>query len=51
MHKHLPESNIEERTVTHDVIVVGEIPADLAIDSSIRHPIDLFSPYRLAAGK
>ena len=51
MDKHLPESNTEERTVTHDAIVVGETPSDLAIDSSIRHPIDLFSPYRLAAGE
>jgi len=51
MDKHLPESNTEERTVTHDVNMVGEIPADLAIDSSIRRPIDLFSPYRLAAGE
>jgi hypothetical protein len=33
------------------VIVVGEMPADPAIDSSIRHPIDLLSFYRLAAGE
>jgi len=49
MGRHLPESKTEERTVTHDVIVVGEILADLAIDGSTRHPIGLFSPDRLAA--
>jgi hypothetical protein len=49
MGRHLPESKTEERTVTHDVILVGEILADLAIDGSTRHPIDLFSPDRLAA--
>jgi hypothetical protein len=51
MGRHLPESKTEERTVTHDMVVVGEIPAGLAIDGSIRHPIDLFFPYRLAAGE
>ncbi len=49
MDRNLPESKTEERTVTYDVILVGEIPADLAIDGSIRHSIDLFYPYRLAA--
>lgn len=34
--------------MTYDVIVVGEILADLAIDGSTRHPIGLFSPDRLA---
>ena len=49
MGRHLPESKTEERTVTHDVIVVGEILADLAIDGSTRHPMGLFSRDRLAA--
>ena len=49
MGRHLPESKTEERSVTHDVIVVGEILADLAIDGSTRYPIGLFSPDRLAA--
>jgi hypothetical protein len=35
--------------VTHDVIVVGEILADLAIDGSTPQPFGLFSPDRLAA--
>jgi hypothetical protein len=49
MGRHLPESKTEERTVTHDVIVVGEILADLAIDGSTRDSICLFSPDRPAA--
>ena len=49
MGRHLPESKTEERTVTHDVIVVKEILADLAIDGSARHHFGLFSPERLAA--
>jgi hypothetical protein len=49
MGRHLLESKTEEQTVTHDVIVVGEILADLAIDGTTRHPIGLFSPIRLAA--
>jgi hypothetical protein len=35
--------------VTHDVIVIGEILADLVIDGSTRQPFCLFSPDRLAA--
>ena len=49
MGRHLPESKTEERTVTHDVIVVGEILADLAIEGSTRHTMGLFSPDRLTA--
>jgi hypothetical protein len=49
MGRHLLGSKIEERTVTYDVIVIGAILADLAIDGSTRYPIGLFSPERLAA--
>ena len=49
MGRHLPESKTEERTVMHDVIVIGEILADLAIDGSTRQPFGLFFHDGLAA--